>query len=115
MTKRKLLQHSLWLTALLATVFFFYAPILHIPLYRAIIFWLLVFLPQVVAIICQFREVHDRYREAFKKPEEKIFTPSHAKGEPNRRRAVICTSNSAAAIKRGGIHPNRAGPALAFV
>ena len=114
MTKRKLLQCSLWLTALLATVFFFYAPILHIPLYRMLLYGLCVFLPQAVALLCQLREVHDRYREAFKKPEEKIFTPSHAKGKPNRRRVAIFTTNCAAAVKRGGINPNRAGPALAF-
>ena len=114
MTKRSKIQHSLWLTALLATVFFFYDPILHIPLYRAIIFWLLVFLPQVISLIWQLREVHERYKKAFKKPEEKIFTSSHAKGKPNRRRVAIFTTNCAAAIKRGGINPNRAGPALFF-
>ena len=114
MTKRKILQCSLWLTALLATVFIFLTPVLHIPLLRAVLFWLLVFLPQVITLICQLREVHDRYREAFKKPEEKIFVASHAKSKPNRRRVAIFTTNSFTAIKRGGINPNRAGPALLF-
>ena len=114
MTKRKKLQRSLWLTALLATVFLFLTPILRIPLYRAVLFWLLVFLPQVIALICQFREVHKRYREAFKKPDERIFAASHAKGKPDRWRAVIFTTNSAAAIKCSGINPDRAGPALTF-
>ena len=114
MTKRRKLQHSLWLTAVLATVFFFYAPILQIPLYRALLYGLCVFLPQAVALILQFREVHRRYKEAFKKPDEKIFAVSRANGKPNRRRDAIFTINSFTAIKRGGINPNRAGPALTF-
>ena len=111
MTKRKLLQCSLWLTALLATVFLFLTPILHIPLYRAIIFWLLVFLPQVIALICQLREVHERY-EAFKKSVEGLrFAPS-AKRKPLRRRIAVFAASCFAMIKSDGINPNRAGPAL---
>ena len=111
MTKRKLLQHSLWLTALLATVFFFYAPILHIPLYRAIIFWLLVFLQQVIALLLQFREVHERY-EAFKKAVEGLRFAPRAKRKPLRRRIAVFAADCIAMIKSDGINPNRAGPAL---
>ena len=113
MTKRKKWQHSLLLTAALVTVFFLHAPALHISRYRALLYVLCVLLPQVVALIVQFMEVRDRYA-AFRKPEEGAFTASHTKSRPPRRRAPIYTRNIAA-IKCSGIHPNRAGPALAFM
>ena len=114
MTRRRKLQHALWLTAVLATAFFLHVPLLRVPFFKVLLYGVYVFLPQAVAIILQLREIHERYAEAFRKPEEKAFAVSHAKSQPPRRRAAIYTSNSFTAIKCSGINPNRAGPAPAF-
>ena len=114
MTKRKKLQLSLWLTAVLATVFFFYAPILHIPLYGAVLFWLLVFLPQAAALMLRLGEVRERY-EAFKKEVEGLRLAIKARNRPMRRRGAVFAASCFAMIKSDGINPNRAGPFRIFV
>ena len=110
MTKRRKLQRSLWLTAALATAFLFITPVLHISPYRAVLFWLSVFLPQAVALIFQFREVRDRYVEMFRKSDEGLHFNAKAKSRPIRRTAAAFAANSFAILKCGGINPNRAGP-----
>lgn len=111
MTKRKLLKRSLWLTALLATVFLFLTPILHIPLYRAIIFWLLVFLPQAVAIIFQIKIVK-RHIIEHKKALDDYYGYEFDKEKRDVRRPAIFADalHTIAELKSMGIHPNRAGP-----
>ena len=115
MTKRKLLQCSLWLTALLATVFLFFTPILRIPLYRAVLFWLLVFLPQVIAIIFQFKIVKHNIIE-HKKALEEYYKYEFGKEKHDVRLPVIITDalHNIAELKSMGIHPNRAGPIKVF-
>ena len=115
MTKRKILQCSLWLTALLATVFFFNAPILRIPLYRAVLFWLLVLLPQAVAIIFQIKIVKHHIIE-HKKALDDYYGYEFDKEKRNVRRPAIFADalHTIAELKSMGIHPNRAGPLGVF-
>ena len=110
MTKRKKLQHSLWLTVALTAMSLFYAPILHIPLYRAVAFWMLVFLPQVIAIILQFCEVCECYVDMVADSAEKQYGKLPKKTLRIEFISVYITTY--ALLKSQGINPNRAGPVL---
>ena len=112
MTKRRNIQHALWLTAGLATVFFLHAPTLHIPPYRALLYILCVLLPQVVALAFQLGEVRERY-EAFRISNAGRRFTVKPKSKPGRRRTAVFIADSFAMIKSNGINPNRAGPAPA--
>lgn len=112
MTKRKALQLMLWFTAVLVTAFFTHIPFVHIPLYKFILYGLCVFLPQAITILCQFKEVNERYREALKNTHNGFRVLSHDKAKFLWLKAENSTANSFALLKSGGINPNRAGPAF---
>ena len=113
MTKHKKIQLLLWLMASLAAVSL--SQVLRIPPHRAIVFLLLVFLPQVIAIIFQFKIVKHNIIE-HKKALEEYYKYEFGKEKHDVRLPTIFTDalHTIAKLKSMGIHPNRAGPAFSF-
>lgn len=110
MKKRKILQHSLWLTALVATVLFCHTPFGLIKPLWLLSFIVLVLLPQVIAIILQFREVHERYIDMVGDNSHEQYDKIQKK--PLCAEFITVYTNTYAMLKSQGINPNRAGPLL---
>ena len=105
-----MLQHSLWVTALIATVLFCHTPFGLIKPLRLLNFIILVLLPQVIAIILQFREVHERYIAMIGDGAKKQYDKLPQK--PLCTKFISVYTNTYAMLKSQGINPNRAGPVL---
>ena len=105
-----MLQHSLLLTAFIATVLFCHTSFGLVKPLWLLSFIVLVLLPQVIAIILQLFEVNERYAD--------MVGDNFYKQHDKRPKITLCVefisvyTNNYAILKSQGINPNRAGPLL---